>query len=131
MPSNVIISNFDAAMAQGYPAQAGYRKACSAAEYAATSCAPISSRAECMASCARPTSTVGMPVRADVIGPIIGAGAQVEPGAAVALQRHAGLFAGQREHRRRSAVRRVTQVRLNLGGKAFTSIRCPGSWRSG
>ncbi len=54
-----------------YPAQAGYRKACSAAEYAATSSAPISSRAECMASCAAPTSTVGMPVRADVIGPIV------------------------------------------------------------
>ena len=49
----------------------GDRNACSAAEYAATSSAPMSSRAECIANCAAPTSTVGIPVRAAVIGPMV------------------------------------------------------------
>ena len=49
----------------------GDKKARIAAEYLATSCAPINSRAECIASCAAPTSTVGMPVRAAASGPIV------------------------------------------------------------
>lgn len=49
----------------------GVKNACSAAAYAATSSAPINSRTECMASWAAPTSTVGIPVRADVMGPIV------------------------------------------------------------
>ena len=52
-------------------AQPGDKKARRAAAYAATSPAPMNSRAECMASWGAPTSTVGIPVRADVMGPIV------------------------------------------------------------
>src|ERR1700760_3080107 len=53
------------------PYAVGDKNAWRAAEYAATSWAPINSRAEAIASWAAPTSTVGMPVLAEASGPIV------------------------------------------------------------
>ena len=89
---------------------------------------PHSSRAECIDSCGMPTSTVAMPSRVAVIGPI------VEPHGMLLRDTNTwcgtpAVGAGLRKQRRRVGRRRVALVGVDLDRRALVDDRARGRGR--
>ena len=101
------------------------KQAASASTISGTSSAEASSRQECIASCGMPTSTVAMPSRVAVSGPIVlphGRSARMTK----RLHRHAGLGAPLAEPAAGRRVGRVGLVGVQLDHRAAAEPRLVG-----
>ena len=98
------------------------KQAVSAPTISGTSSAEASSRHECIASIGAPTSTVGMPSRVAVSGPIVLPARQVGPGDEP-LHRHAGRGAALGEPAAGRGVGRVGLVGVDLEHRAAAELR--------